>query len=84
MLCAVCCVICDVQGIKVVLGDSSSEGSSDSRGGSTYTARVVGTDALHDLAVLQVRDRASGWRVLVTHGRSRHSKCGIIHWGNTE
>jgi hypothetical protein len=47
-----------VQGIKVVLGDSSSEGSSSSSSaGSTYTARLVGTDALHDLAVLQVGDR---------------------------
>lgn len=40
-----------VQSVKVVLGGSSEDGSS----GSTYQARVVGTDAMHDLAVLQVR-----------------------------
>jgi hypothetical protein len=39
--------------VKVVLGDgSSSDGSSS--GSSTYQARLVGTDALHDLAVLEV------------------------------
>lgn len=39
------------QSVKVILGGSSDGGGSS---GSTYQARVIGTDALHDLAVLQI------------------------------
>lgn len=52
------------QSVKVVLGDGSSssggsgiQGSSSSGGSgglNTYQARIIGTDAMHDLAVLQV------------------------------
>jgi hypothetical protein len=48
-----------LQIVKVVLDDGSSSGNSsvgnaDNRPSSSFNAKIVGTDALHDLAVLQV------------------------------
>lgn len=41
------------QSVRVILGGGLDDSSSSA--GTSYPARVVGTDAMHDLAVLQVK-----------------------------